>query len=93
MAHLLMQKPCYLPNEIINIINNYNYGPSDLIVSKYKKELNKELLKSKIWLNIIDSYEKIPELYFLDDKENLIDDTYKMWYDYEFAKRIPKLIH
>jgi len=30
---------------------------------------------------------------FLDDKENLIDDTYKMWYDYEFAKRIPKLIH
>ena len=88
MTYLLMEA-FKLPNDIINIINNFNYGPYDLITGKKKKDLNVEFLKADIWLNIIDSYKNTPELYFLDQNNENIDN---FLYDYIFAKRIPKLI-
>ena len=91
MTYLLI-KPFKLPKEILNIIDNFNYGPCDLITSKKKKDLNMEFLKADIWLHIIDSYKNIPELYFLDQNIDVNENIDNFLYDYIFAKRIPKLI-
>ena len=77
-----------LPIDTVDIILKYYYGPMDLEVSKFKRELNNFIVNSndKIILNISYSdsdYEKTPELYQFNND---------IWFDYSIGTRLPKLI-
>ena len=90
MSNLLEILPYNLSNDIINIINSFNYGPLDITTANNKKNLNIEFTNSDIWLNIIDFYTKSPELEI--NHFSSLNEGVNLWFDYEYAQRIPKLI-